>query len=247
MSKKTFDKHIKDHLLQETETATNIKEETWNNIENRLFHDKKEAKRTGASRWFMAAGIVAMVFFIAIASSTDIVQAMIQNIKSLFVEEKQQEIEIEGHKEKQNIQLEVNEELRYVIYIDDERYKMEIGDTSDRIVPAQELGEQFPEVSMEIRKINNTSREAEIEKIKQEMDGLILREEENIHEPIEAVRIRAIAEGESTWDTPVYKWYITPTKEEQVFIIKQSYFLEAAEGHGARFDQMLESFEIVNE
>lgn len=246
MNKKLLEQQIKDHLLQETEVSTDQKEETWNKIETELFSSKKK-KYTKKYRWRLAVGFAALVFLVVFGSSTDMVQGMIENIKSLFVEEKQQEIELEGMKEEENVQLEVNQELNYVIYFDHDRYKLEEGESGDRIVPIQELEERYPEVSMEIIKESNTSTEEVVERIKQEMDGLEIRAEEKVSEPMESISIRAIKEGESNWNTPVYQWYITPTEEEQVFVIKQSYFLEAAEGHGVRFDYILESFEIVKE
>ncbi|MFB4169239.1 hypothetical protein [Virgibacillus sp. JSM 102003] len=254
MNEKELDKKIEERLKIDTKLASELKNETWNKINTELFpspgsHKKKGKK--GIISGLTAAAIVA----IAVFGMTDPGQAMIQNLKDMFVEEKEQEIEIEGHKEDTDVQLEANEELRYVIYIDDSRYKMVEGDKSDRIVPEQELADKYPEVSMEIMRKDATTEEM-IESIKKTLadNNMELRQEEQVKDPIDGVVIRGIGPGYTNeagktgqqWDTPILKYYVTKTENGQVFVIKQSYFLEAAEGHGARFDYMLKSFEIVD-
>ncbi|SEP97515.1 hypothetical protein SAMN05216232_1495 [Virgibacillus subterraneus] len=255
MNEKELDKKIEDELKKDTNSASELKNETWNKINTELFQSpdshKKKVKKRGIISGLTAAAIVA----IAVFGMTDPGQAMIQSLKDMFVEEKEQEIEIEGHKEDSDVQLEANEELRYVIYIDDSRYRMIEGDSSDRIVPEQELADRYPEVSMEIMRKEATTEEM-VESIKNSLadNKMELRQEEQVNTPINGVVIRGIGPGYTNeagktgqqWDTPIEKYYITETKNNQVFVIKQSYFLEAAEGHGARFDYMLKSFEIVD-
>lgn len=254
MNEKDLDKKIEEHLKKETDSASGLKDETWNKINRKLFPSHNTRKKRGRRRiisGLTAAAIVAITIF----GMTDTGQAMIQNVKDMFVEEKQREIQIEGTKEDTEVQLEANEELRYVIYIDDSRYKMVEGDASDRIVPDQELADRYPEVSMEVKRKENTTTEEMVESIKKSLESheMELRQEEHVNTPIEGVAIRGIGPEYTNdagktghqWDTPIHKYYITETENEQVFVIKQMYFLEAAEGHGARFDYMLESFEIV--
>ncbi|MCF3943543.1 RNA polymerase sigma factor [Oceanobacillus alkalisoli] len=116
----------------------------------------------------------------------------------------------------------------------------------------------FQKVYMEISREENTTTEEVIERIKEEIEadaGMGIRREERTTEPIEAEMILGMGlDGSrdtesfgSEWNTPIHRYYVMDTINEQVFIIKQVYFLEAAEGHGARFHYMLESFEIAKE
>src|SRR5699024_10118804 len=123
------------------------------------------------------------------------------------------------------------------------------------VVPNQALGEEYPEVSMEIIREEGITVDEMIHKMKQELSDLNMeiRQEEIVDTPIEGTVIRAIGEGYINehgktgpqWDTPIYKYYVINEYHGQFFVIKQKYFLEAAEGHGVRLDAMLESFEIV--
>lgn len=254
-----LDKQIKSALLQESD-GTNIqdellKERIWKSIMNDI-QPKKKRKR--GMRWGVGLASVAVLLigFVFFSMYTDPGQATIQRIKDLFVEEKKEEIEIEGQKEETNVHLEANEELSYVIYIDEERYKMVKSEEGDRIEMLEEVEGDFPEVYMEISRRDNTTTEEVKESIRQEIlnqDNMGIRREERTAEPIEADMIQGMGldgTGDqeafaSEWNTPIHRYYITDTQNDQVFVIKQVYFLEAAEGHGARFHYMLESFEIV--
>ena len=67
-----------------------------------------------------------------------------------------------------------------------------------------------------------------------------------VTEPVEGIYIHAI-DGGTQWDDEVVNYYLVDNTQGGTFIIKQKYFLEAAEGHGARFYHMLEEFVIVPE
>ena len=253
---KHVDEKLKKALLKQTEIEPELKNQTWDNISQELFSSdppRKMAKR----RKKLIAGVAAAAFimFLTIGLMTETGQAMIQNLRDLFLDEKEEEIEIEGQKEQSNVQLETNEELRYVIYLDDERYRMEEGDDRDRIVTKEPLDDMYPDVYMEIWREEETTTEAVLDELKEILgrEGLEITEEARVEEPLEAEMIQGMGEEATNehgntgqqWDTPIHRYYVTDTEEEQVFIIKQAYFLEAAEGHGARFDYMLESFEVV--
>ncbi|MEC5424070.1 hypothetical protein QGM71_11265 [Virgibacillus sp. C22-A2] len=251
-----FDKELKRRLTEQTEIDQELKERTWNQINNELFvtkiykHTSKRRRRitTGLS----TAAVIAILIF---GFMTDTGQAMIQSLKDMFVEEKQEEIEIEGHKEQRDVNLQTNEELRYIIYVDEERYRVVEGEDGDRIETIEPLGDKYPEVYMEITRKEHTTTEAVIAGIKESIvnEGMEVTREERASTPIDAELIQGMGEEYENefgktghqWDTKVHKYYVTDTEEGQVFIIKQAYFLEAAEGHGARFDYMLESFEVV--
>src|SRR5699024_7168954 len=172
-----------------------------------------------------------------------------------FVPNKQVELEIEGQKEPSDVQLEVNEQLSYVIYIDEDHYRMEKVGDADQVVPKEPLGELYPDVFMEISKWNNTNVDKVIDQVKAQVneEDLSMLTIEEVTEPIEATMIYAmeseyVEDGEIIdiqWDAEMQRYYIVQTDEDIVFMIKQQYFSEAEEGHGVRLDKMLKSFEII--
>jgi len=66
-----------------------------------------------------------------------------------------------------------------------------------------------------------------------------------VKEPINSIFI--YAGGATKWNDPVSKYYFVDNTKGGTFVIKQQLFLEAAEGHGVRFDNMVKEFKIVNE
>ncbi|OZU89257.1 hypothetical protein CIL03_05940 [Virgibacillus indicus] len=253
MNNQDLDKRLEKKFKEHTSPAPKLKDETWNKISKELFPSKsrkgKKFKRVTAG--IAAAVIVAFLFF----DMTETGQAMIQSLKDMFVEEKDQEIEIEGQKEDAEVHLETNDELRYIIYIDESRYRMKKGDTSDRIVPKDDLPENIPEVSMEIMRKEDTTIEEQLAMIKEEIEsnGLTVNREEIIDTPINGIVVKGIGPEYTNehgktghqFDTPIHRYHLTEEEDGQLFVIKQKYFLGAAEGHGARFYYMLESLEIV--
>ncbi|MUK88655.1 hypothetical protein GMD78_09655 [Ornithinibacillus sp. L9] len=256
MNNDELNKKITKHMIEDTDSVTELKEETWNKINQELFPSKNKVKKKSRKKPIFTLVSAAIILFAIVFGVTEPGQAMIQGLKEMFVEEKQQVIEIEGDKEIRDVELETNEELEYIMYVDKSFYKMTKTDTGDRIVPAQELEDRFPDVSMEITRKENVSVEEVIEEIKAtiEADGLIINQEEHVDTPIEGFVIKALGPEYTNehgktghqWDTPINRYYVTEPIDNQFFVIKQEYFLEAAEGHGVRLNSMLESFEIVN-
>lgn len=200
----------------------------------------------------LAAAVIAIAVF---TMNNEPDQAENQSLRDIFVEEKQQEIEIEGRKETIDTELEANEDLRYVIYIDKDRYQLIEGEEADRIVMLEEVEGDFPPVYMEISKEENMTAEEAVLQIKDEImndASMGVRREEQVTEPLEAEMIQGMGLDEAgdtfagEWETPIHRYYVTGNEDDHVFIIKQVYFLGAAEGHGARFSSMLETFEIVD-
>jgi hypothetical protein len=249
-----FDEQLKKSVNRYTNVNSELKRKTWEGISEELFiapRRRKKRKRILVGSIASVATIALLIF----GFMTETGQAMIQDIKELFVEEKNQEIELEGHKEEMKTQLETNEELRYIIYIDEDRYKLIEGQDGDRVEPKEPLGENYPEVYMEISKESGVPSGEIVKRIKTEIDkeGLEIVEEETVNNPISSTMLRGIGRESANelgkvgnqWDTPVHRYYVTEQENGQVFVIKQAYFLEAAEGHGARFNYMLESFKVV--
>lgn len=251
MNEQQEDKRLKKLIERWTAVDKAVQQRTWEKIDAELFTEFN--KKRSFKRYLLIATLTfATTFIIVFSLMTDPGQAVVQEIKDLFVTEKQEEIEIEGTPETTDVKLHANETLDYVIYIDEDRYKMEELTEVDRIVTKEPLGENFPDVYMEISQVNGQSKEMLLQEIKDRLaEQMIITNEGDVTEPVKATVIESIEKDESTqdirpgWDTVIEKYYLIEVNDEQFFVIKQAYFQEAAEGHGARFYHMLESFEVV--
>ncbi|MFG6146812.1 hypothetical protein [Halobacillus sp. B23F22_1] len=237
---------MEEFLKKQTDSAEELKDAAWSNIEKELFTNPKKRPL-----WIKAASIAAVLLLFAVSLSTSKGQAVIQSVWDLFEEEKTVEFELEGQREVNDAKLNANPDLDYVIYVDESRYRLEEGVQSDRIVPDMELGPEYPEVSMEIQPITGSSSDQELDLIRQSLEDRDYRIIKNteIVKPFEGSIVIAseAEEGEQQWNSVMEKYYVTEDDNNALFVIKQKYFLEAEEGHGVRFDTMLESFEIVDE
>jgi|SRR5690625_384351 len=243
------DEQIKKLLKRWTNVDKSIQKQTWEQIEGQLF-----PKRPAKYIWVAALTTVVVLMFVTFGLITQTGQAVVQEIKDIFVPEKQQDVVIEGNKETTDVKLNMNESLDFIIYVDEDGYKMEQTEDVARIVTKEPLGDIYPDVYMEISQMNGEPKEKIIESIKDDLQKeqmLIFREEE-VTEPIEATMILGFERDDVTddirhgWDTVVLKYYLYEVSDEQFFMIKQVYFQEAMEGHGVRFDYMLESFEVIH-
>lgn len=176
-----------------------------------------------------------------------------QKLSDMFEKEKDVEIELEGMKEPIHIELATNEDLRYIIYVERDRYTFTQGEKSDKIELTEPLDARYPEVAMEIRKADVSTVEEAIEIVEKEIveEGMQLEYSEETTNPLKATMFLAwekVPEGSyHQSDSALHEYYVTKDQLGRIFIIKQMYFLEGAEGHGVRFDFMLESFEVVPE
>ena len=125
------------------------------------------------------------------------------------------------------------------------RYKLTNGEKSDVITTIIPLPEKYPEVTMEIRQVADEKPEDLVNTIEAELkkDFPELREVEEVTEPVKGFNLHGAAGNEA--DSKIVNAYVISNGQEGSFVITQYYFLEAAEGHGARFHRMLETFEIV--
>ncbi|MDQ0861088.1 hypothetical protein [Bacillus sp. V2I10] len=116
------------------------------------------------------------------------------------------------------------------------------------ILPKDPLPRQYPKVLMEIEQIDDTSIVNEADKLHKSLSNDYKKVEppKNISSPFKGVSLFAIGgSGGTDWNDPVIRIYITSNQLDGVYIIKQHYFIEASEGHGARFDEMLNDFHII--
>lgn len=154
---------------------------------------------------------------------------------------------IEGEDEQTEVTKNEGTNVDYIIYVDEERYKMTKGEEKDIITTIEPLPERYPPVSLEIIQIEDKAPEEVLENLKESLqqDFAELRDVEEVTEPVEGYLLHGIDGNEAT--SKVVHAYIISNGENGSFILQENYFLEAAEGHGARFYHMLESFEILKE
>ena len=132
----------------------------------------------------------------------------------------------------------------FVIYYDTDRYVMteEDGVTYIRF----ELPEEYPPCEMEIRHVPNTTAAAAIAAARTE--ALADARWQTVSEigPVEtpAGLHFSVCSG-NQWDSAWENVYFVSDGKNGCFRIISRYFVEAAEGHGARFAAMLQTFEVV--
>lgn len=196
-------------------------------------------------KWIVAT-FIALVLFISLILSGERGSAVVKQFQSLFEPEKRIVQEIEGQKEETDVHLNEGGHADYVMYIDESRYTMKHGEEADIIITKEPLPDHYPEVSMEIRQVTDIAPDVYVlnvvEELKQEFPDL--KEPEYVTEPVEGYQLHGIISGRD-WDSPVIHVYIISNGKSGSFVITQRYFLEAAEGHGARFNEMLKEFKLI--
>jgi hypothetical protein len=246
-----FDERAKEVFHKRTEQETiGLKDEIWNGLEKELFSEEKgnrgEVKKMKKKNRYIPVIITAAAaLVIAFSLQTDTGLAFIKGIKDMFVPEKEIIQSIEGQDEAANVNLNEGTNSEYIIYVDETRYKMINGKETDVITTIDPLPEKYPELTMEIKQVANEKPEDLVGKIEAELkiDFPDLRAVETVTEPVEGFWLHGTTGSE--WDSKVVTAYVISNGKEGSFVITENYFLEAAEGHGARFHHMLESFEII--
>lgn len=247
---KDFDEEMKRKLVEYTEVTDHDKNEVWNQLEKQLFTEndnsqssstQKVRKRKNPLRAAILTGAAAVLLFVGAQTETG--YAIMNQIKEMFVPEKEVIQEMEGNEEEVNLIL--HEGTDYVIYVDEDFYRYEKGNVSDVIVPKEPLGEIYPEVSMEIIELPYQTPEAAIKEWEEQINETyeVIMPPEKVMEPKEGWRLHAIAGTE--WDSPVINIHVVSNEREGSFLFIQKYFLEASEGHGVRFNEMIKEFYII--
>ena len=189
----------------------------------------------------VAAAAVAVTVFLTMPAGT----AMMKSIQNWFAPEKQIEIELEGDKEQTQGKVHVDEESRYAIYYDKERYKLVQEDGKDVITTIDLLPEPFPQVSLTIEQNVSKKPEDLAQEIAEQLaeEYADVREIKAITSPVNGYEIHAIDGNDRL--SKVITVYVTSNEQQGSFILTSRYFLEAAEGHGSRFRQTVEQFEVL--
>ncbi|MDV6377203.1 hypothetical protein ORD22_02865 [Sporosarcina sp. GW1-11] len=127
----------------------------------------------------------------------------------------------------------------YSLYIDKERYTFETGEDKDVLRPVVDVPEGYPEVQMEFLMIDDKKPEEVKEDLQK--DTVYTMEEENVTSPVAAISLHGKDGIEP--DSEVKTVYLLAAGAGTL-LITETYFLEAQEGHGARFHHMLETLEL---
>ncbi|MGE6487133.1 hypothetical protein [Paenisporosarcina sp. NPDC076898] len=188
---------------------------------------------------------VAAALLIAFSLQTDKRTAFTKEFKEVFLPEKEVIQSIEGENEETQLQLTEGKNSEYVIYVDETRYKQTHNETSDIITPIIPAPVNYPDVTMEIRQIPDEKPEVLVSNIEAELKKEFpeLREVEEVTEPVKGFQLHG-SEGNEA-ESKIVNAYVISNGKEGSFVITQFYFLEAAEGHGARYYHMLKTFKIV--
>ncbi|MER2261855.1 MAG: hypothetical protein ABS934_07545 [Psychrobacillus sp.] len=183
-----------------------------------------------------------------------LVTILIVFLPSMFSEVKAPSKEIREdnqHPNAKNPEVDSSEtQVDYTISFDEDSYKLVKGAQSDTLTTKTPLEEKYPEVSLKIEQINDQSPEELLPILEMQMgvDYTSPKETEKVTEPVNGYWLHAISHdsaGLTNWDSPVGDIYIIDNGNGGSFVITQKYFLEAAEGHGANFHSILETFQIV--
>lgn len=245
-----FDEQVKNELRERiAQESHGLKDEIWTGLEKELFKEEKGVVRKMKKKKHILPLIVAIAagLLIVLGIQTNTGNAWIKSIKDMFVPEKEMIQDIEGQEEQTEVHLHEGTNSEYILYVDETRYKMVQGEEADIVTTIEPLPEKYPEVSMEIKQVADEKPEDLVKKVEAELknDFPELREIESVTEPVEGFLLHGAAGNQS--DSKIVHAYVISNGKDGSFIITGNYFLEAAEGHGARFHHMLESFEIVDE
>lgn len=191
--------------------------------------------------------VVAAFVVIFLTLWTDSGKGLVQGIQDRFPSTKELTQSIEENEERTNVKFHEGTNSDYVIYIDETRYQMSNNSDSTKITPVEPLPANYPEVFMDITHLPNEPPEQAVKQIQIDMENSFPESApipiETVTSPVHGYWLHGAAGSE--WDSKIMDIYVLSDRKKGSYRITSNYFLEAAEGHGARFYYMLESFEVV--
>jgi len=259
-----LDNDLQKAILENTQPAANNKDATWQDILKKTEGMKMTRQNRPRIAGLIAACLVLMLVIGSLFTPTG--KAAVARIIDLFESEKSIVTEIEGEAETADQQLQIGTTpspeidtsqqqalMAYIMYVDESMYSFESANGTDIIKPLN-FPETLPEVSMEITQVAGVPKENLAADIKEELinEYETVYEPYSVTEPFEAICINAhdgdlngTKETMPQWDSKVVKYYLIDNTLGGTFVIKMKYFIEAEEGHGARFEAMLKEFIII--
>ena len=217
----------------------------------------KKKNRHSPFRWIAAAIALVMIltFFQTVpgvAALETIKEAVTSFIETLFPP-KDIPVNVEGeteviHQEAGGLEPEIQEDGTvtvpgFAIYYDTELYTMseENGVTYIRFITDNEL----PTCEMEIKHIPGVAPEDAAEAVRKEM--------EQSWDSVSELRNLETREGfafafsaGTSWDSACGDIFFLSDGRNGCFQLTSRYFIEATEGHGSRFGQMVQTFEVID-
>lgn len=237
------ERKLEEALMNGTDEAVHLKEAVWANIEKDLAFkkDKKPKKKIGIFKYGVIAAALALV---VLATNTKYVNLAVDKIKDMFAPTKIINQTLEGDLEETQVELEASSQ-KYIIYVDKSIYEI-VKEKDKDIIRPKERVETLPEVSMTIEQVAKKPEEA-AKDIEQELNSKFPKVTNlgEVTTPVKGLAYHAIDGNLAT--STVVDYYIVDNEKGGSFIIKKQYFLEVAEGHGVRFDNMLKEFKIIKE
>jgi hypothetical protein len=243
MDEKKVENMIRTALINGTESSVKLEEEVWEYVQKNIKRQRRKVRKM-KKLWFavVSAAAVLMLTFLF----TEPGQAGINKVKEWFAPKKVIVEEVEGQKEQKEVTLNKSK-VGYVIYFDEKMYRIEKLDGKDRIVPLAQGSLDLPKVYMEIKQVTDQTPKAlasSLEKQVKEQYPIIIQTGK-VSEPVKGYVIHG--ESGQQWNDEVVKYYLIDNGQGGTFVIEQHYFVEASEGHGARFDNMLKQFQVTKE
>jgi len=242
-----FDKKISESLLKGTAGAAEQKDFIYERLMKEIYAKKGvyKMRRMSLFKKVTTATAVTAAAIIIFFAFTPAGKVLAESIAKYFAPEKKIENEIEGQNNDTTGGLFVNTEnkMAYAIYIDKELYTQEKSGGKD-IIKAKNMPQGYPVVQMEISQVLNKTPQQLHNELMNENKGkyATVRDDGAVTIPVEGLKITLI---KGTGSRDVYeKIFIVDNKAGGSFVIHQKLFVEAEEGHGARFDNMLRTFEI---
>jgi hypothetical protein len=252
MDERKLDDMIQRALTEGTEPSLELKDKVWRDIQGHMKQRRRgisrmERKKRRGRRPIWLGGIsVAAALVLVFLMGTEAGQAGVNKIRELLAPEKVMVEELEGQKEETKVSLQESQ-VGYVIYFDEERYRMEKLEDKDRIVAKFEGAEDFPDVYMEIQQLADKKPEILVSTLEEQLSSkkpMTLRKEK-VQDPVEGTLLTVV--WGQDWDAVYEKYYVISNGKEGSFLFHQKFFLEAEEGHGVRFDNMLREFKLTEE
>lgn len=169
-------------------------------------------------------------------------------LNATYPEEQNVPLEIEGTTEQISMVRVVPGSFGYVFYADDERYEISFDETTTSVLARDQLGGEYPEVGFQVEMIPDkmptevASEQAAL--LEAEFPGAPI-EAEPVTEPIVGYKLHTRSGDEPSSEVRTI-YILDKQHEESTIVITQTVFLEAQEGHGARFHAMLETFTVLD-
>lgn len=240
---------IKDALTKGTELPVSAKADVWANVKQAVDSGSQEATvlpvvRKKRFRYWAYTAVAASVLLLTLAGFTPEGQAAAKKIKQILLPQKQIIEEIEGQTEKTKVSLEQSS-IGYAIYFDKDRYQMLQEDGKDKIVPRLSSTEKLPKVFMEIYQIKDKDPLTVLEQLRLQLKAQYpeVNYIGKVEQPLPSRLITA--KSGNKWNSTVERYFLIDNTLQGTFVVRQHFFLEAEEGHGARFDHMLSEFRLV--